>query len=227
MLFFTKLTFLLWNWNRCKTSKKREKIVSKSICFFTSIFKGFWRQLGWILAPKLGVKKRSFFEFFPRRVQEASKRLPRAPRAPQERLQGAPRASKSVPRASESDQNVPRERPRCHQRGTFWCISSFFYVFLRFSTFFCVFLCFFAISAFFCVFMCFFFRSNNAQESPKSCFDMVMLKSRIRQRFLESLLLTRWCRVWKYKDGGHESCFPARLAWLNFNMTLSKDLGQK
>ena len=149
MLFFTKLTFLLWNWNRCKTSKKREKIVSKSICFFTSIFKGFWSQLGWILGPKLGSNKVGPRGFFARRVQEASKRLPRAPKASQECPKGAPRVSKSAPRASKSDQNVPRERPRCHQRGTLWCISAFFYGFLCFSTFFCVFLRF---SAFFCVF---------------------------------------------------------------------------
>ena len=192
MLFFTKLTFLLWSGSRCKTSKKLEKIVSKSICFFTSIFKGFWRQLGWILGPKLGSNKyvapRLFRKTRARGVQEASKSPKSAPRAAPgcpKSLQERPKSVRKWPKRAQGTPTVPSE-------GYFLMHFFVFHVFLRFCTFFCVFLWFFAISAFFSVFMCFFFRSNNAQESPKSCFDMVMLKSRIRQRFLESLLLTFW-----------------------------------
>ena len=129
--------------------------------------------------------------FFTRQLQEASKRLPRAPRTPQERLQGAPRASKRVPRASESNQNVARERPRCQQKGTFDALLRFlcFCVFQRFSTFFFAFFCVFIGFSMFPVILLSSFRffsvcvcrsrgirSHNAQESPKSCFDMVMSK---------------------------------------------------
>ena len=149
MLFFTKLTFLLWNWNRCKTSKKREKIVSKSICFFTSIFKGFWSQLGWILGPKLGSNKyvapRLFRKTRPRGVQEASKSPKSVPRAPQGRpksVQERPKSVQERPKRAQGTPTVPLERH-------FVMISALFYGFLCFSTFFCVCLRF---SAFFCVF---------------------------------------------------------------------------
>ena len=224
MLFFTKLTFLLWNWNRCKTSKKQEKIVSKSICFFTSIFKGFWRQLGWILEPKLGSNKFIPPGFFARRVQEASKRLPRAPRAAQERPKGAPRASKSVPRASESDQNVPRERPRCHQRGTFWCISSFF----------CVFLWFFGFSVFFCVFLR--FRSSCCRFLFKQCPGESQellwhghVKVQNQAAIFGKLAFDKMMQRLDIQRWGSWIMFPisTRGLILNFNTTLSKDWGKK
>ena len=150
MLFFTKLTFLLWNWNRCKTSKKREKIVSKSICFFTSIFKGFWSQLGWILGPKLGSNKfiapRLFRKTRPRGVQEASKSPKSVPRAPQGRpksVQERPKSVQERPKRAQGTPTVPSE-------GHF---VMYFCLFLWFSMFFDVFLCFFA---FFCVSLRFF-----------------------------------------------------------------------
>ena len=170
--------------------------------------------------------------------QDACKRRPRGFQEPQERPKSGSRVPQEPPRASQERPKVTKTCPgNAHGaiRGVlfdaflrFSMFFCFFLVFLRFFAIFCVFCVlqrfyvFFCVSGhfvvvfppFFCVFAppegyflvhFFVFRSNNAQESPKSCFDMVMLKSRIRQRFLESLLLT-------YKDGGHESCSPSRLA---------------
>ena len=131
-----------------KHQKNRKNITSKSSCFFTLIFLGFWSQLGWILASKLrpfpAIPLDTFSKLRPRGVQEAPKRL-------QERPKGVSRASNSLPRGPKecpkSDQNVPGVRPRCLQRVTFLRISLFFECFSAFS---CVFLCF---SAFFCVFL--------------------------------------------------------------------------
>ena len=155
MLIFTKPSILALKWESMKNIKKKEKIVSKSICFLKWIFLGFWNQLGWILAPKLRPQTfyppRQFFKLRPGGGQEAPKRLPRAP---QER----PRASQEHPRASQERPRATKTCPGDAQggsRGVPFC------AFLRFFSFFpvfCVleaflhFLCFFEL---FCVFVCF------------------------------------------------------------------------
>ena len=132
-----------------KHEKNRKNITSKSSCFFTLIFLGFWSQLGWILASKLrplpGGPLDTFSKLRPRGVQEAPKRL-------QERPKGVSRASNSLPRGP---QECPRAIKTCpgHAQGAskgslFWGFSDFslfFCVFLRFPAFFCVFLCFFCV----------------------------------------------------------------------------------
>ena len=75
----------------------------------------------------------------PRRPQERPRSPQERPKSAQERPKSAQERPKSTQERPKSDQNVLRERPRCHQRGTFWCMFSFFYVCLCFSTFLCVF----------------------------------------------------------------------------------------
>ena len=56
---FYKIDILALKWQPMKNIKKnRKNITSKSRCFFTLIFLGFWSQLGWVLASKLAPKKR-------------------------------------------------------------------------------------------------------------------------------------------------------------------------
>ena len=119
---------------RCKTSKK---IALKPVFFFTSIFKGFLSQLGWIWGSKLGFQKHIPDDFFsyscpralqerPKSAQERSKSAPRAlqehPRAPQERPKSprsAPRAPKSTPRAekyAKTRKNVRKLIKTCKKR---------------------------------------------------------------------------------------------------------------
>ena len=84
--------------------------------FFTSIFKGFLSQLGWIWGSKLGFQKQIPDDFFsyscPRAPQErpksAQERSKNAPKAPQER----PRASQERPRAPQEPFRSAQRRPR-------------------------------------------------------------------------------------------------------------------
>ena len=117
----------------------------KSYRFCASVCGVFWPQLGSVLRAKLVAKKRIPFSIFPSCAQETPKSVPRAPKS-------VPRAPKSVPRAPKSDQNVPRGRPRCLQRRTFWCMSAFSHVFCNFPCLYVFLKCF---RQFFCVFVCF------------------------------------------------------------------------
>ena len=131
-----------------KHQKNRENITSKSSCFFTLIFLGFWSQLGWILASKLRPKSVIPLDLFPSCGQEASKRRPRGSKS-------VPRASQEPPTASQEGPKSAQERSKRAQ-GTVPAEGHFFedfLVFQRFSAVFCVFLRF---SVFFCVFLCFF-----------------------------------------------------------------------
>ena len=116
-----------------------KNITSKSSCFFTLIFLGFWSQLGWILASKLDPQKLVSTAFFPSCGQEASKRRPRGSKS-------VPRASQEPPTASQEGPKSAQERPKRAQGApkvvTFLRISLFFCLFLRFPAFSCVFLCF-------------------------------------------------------------------------------------
>ena len=82
--------------------------------FLTSIFKGFWSQLGWILAPELEPNKvgapRLFRKTRLRGAQVASRRLQERPKSAQERPRASQERPKSVPRASQ-------ERPRASKRA--------------------------------------------------------------------------------------------------------------
>ena len=111
---FYKIDILALKWQPMKNIKKnRKNITSKSSCFFTLIFLGFWSQLGWILASKLRPFPASPLDTFsklrPRGVQEAPKRL-------QERPKGVSRASNSLPRGP---QECPRAIKTCpgHAQG--------------------------------------------------------------------------------------------------------------
>ena len=108
---FYKIDILALKWQPMKSIKKQEKHASKSSCFFTLIFLGFWSQLGWILASKLRRVPASPLDTFsklrPRGVQEAPKRL-------QERPKGVPRASNSLPRGP---QECPRAIKTCPGRA--------------------------------------------------------------------------------------------------------------
>ena len=111
-----------------KHEQKRKKIASKYFLFSTSILKGFWSQLGFVLAPKLTLKRITPLDTFSCCVQEASRRRPRGvqerprasqerPKSAQERPKSAQERPKSVHERPESDQNVPRGRSRCHRRN--------------------------------------------------------------------------------------------------------------
>ena len=159
---FYKIDILALKWQPMKNIKKyRKNITSKSSCFFTLIFLGFWSQLGWILASKLDPPKLIETAFFPSCGQEASKRRPRGSKS-------VPRASQELPTASQEGPKSAQERPK-HAQGApkvppeghffedflvFQCFSAFFWVFQCFSAFFFVFLRF---SVFFCVFSVFFY----------------------------------------------------------------------
>ena len=130
--------------------KNRKNITSKSSCFFTLIFLGFWSQLGWILASKLASNKRPAPRFFPSCGQEASKRRPRGsksvPRASQEPPTASQEGPKSAQERSKRAQGTPKVPPKGHffeDFLVFQCFSTFFCVFLRFSAFFFVFSVFF------------------------------------------------------------------------------------
>ena len=133
-----------------KHKKNRKNITSKSSCFFTLIFLGFWSQLGWILASKLDPKKLIPTAFFSSCGQEASKRRPRGsksvPRASQEPPTASQEGPKSAQERSKRAQGTPKVPPEGHffeDFLVFQCFSAFFCVFLRFSVFFCVFSVFF------------------------------------------------------------------------------------
>ena len=132
-----------------------------------SIFQAFWSQLGWILAPKLEPNKvvppRLFRKTRLRGAQVASKRPQERSKSAQERPKSAQERPKATQERPESDQNMPGGHPRCFQRGTFSCISSFFCSFLYFSAFFYAFLRFFA---FLCVFMRFQRQSQSRSQRP-------------------------------------------------------------
>ena len=109
---FYKIDILALKWQSMKNIKKnRKNITSKSSCFFTLIFLGFWSQLGWILASKLrpvpACPLDTFSKLRPRGVQEAPKRL-------QERPKGVSRASNSLPRGP---QECPRATKTCPGRA--------------------------------------------------------------------------------------------------------------
>ena len=139
-----------------KHQKNRKNIASKSSCFFTLIFLGFWSQLGWILASKLRPAPASPLDtfskldppkliptaFFPSCGQEASKRRPRGSKS-------VPRASQEPPTASQEGPKSAQERPKRAQgtpkvppEGHFF---EDFLVFQGFSAFFCVFLFFYSV----------------------------------------------------------------------------------
>ena len=111
--FLQNRRFLLWRGNRWKTWKEREKIASKSMFVLTCIFWGFWSQLGWILASKLGLKSAIPLDTFPSCVQESSKTRPRVPqerpKSAQECPKSAPRVPKSAPKPPQP--GAPQERP--------------------------------------------------------------------------------------------------------------------
>ena len=101
------------NFGAKKQSKKRknfQKTFVKTSSFLTSIFEGFWSQIGWILGSKLGLKKLGAVDFFPSCVQEASKRLPRAHGS-------VPRAAQKGPRACQGAPERARERPKSSPKG--------------------------------------------------------------------------------------------------------------
>ena len=112
-------------------------MTSKSCCFFTLIFLGFWSQLGWILASKLDPPKHIITAFFPSCVQEASKRRPRGsksvPRASQEPPTASQEGPKSAQERSKRAQGTPKVPPEDHffeDSLVFQCFSAFFCVFL-------------------------------------------------------------------------------------------------
>ena len=116
---FYKIDILALKWQPMKNIKKnRKNIASKSSCFFTSIFLGFWSQLGWILASKLDPKKQIPTAFFPSCVQEASKRRPRGsksvPRASQEPPTASQEGPKSAQERSKRAQGTPKVPPKTH-----------------------------------------------------------------------------------------------------------------
>ena len=131
------MQLLVWNGNPWKIWKRRRKLASKSSCFFTSLFLGFWSQLGCILVSKLEPKKQIITAFFPSCVQEASKRRPRGsksvPRASQEPPTASQEGLKSAQERSKRAQGTPMVPPRSH-------FFEDFLVFQCFSAFFCVFL---------------------------------------------------------------------------------------
>ena len=111
---FYKIDILALKWQPMKNVKKksRKNITSKSSCFFTLIFLGFWSQLGWILASKLrqfpAIPLDTFSKLRPRGVQEAPKRL-------QERPKGVSRASNSLPRGPQKCPRATKACPGCAQ----------------------------------------------------------------------------------------------------------------
>ena len=130
-----------------KHQKNRKNITSKSSCFFTLIFLGFWSQLGWILVSKLRPKSVIPLDLFPSCGQEASKRRPRGsksvPRASQEPPTASQEGPKSAQERSKRAQGTPKVPPEGHffeDFLVFQCFSAFSCVFLCFSVFF---LCFF------------------------------------------------------------------------------------
>ena len=135
-----------------KHQKNRKNITSKSSCFFTLIFLGFWSQLGWILASKLrpvpGSPLDTFSKLRPRGVQEAPKRL-------QERPKGVSRASNSLPRGPQECPRAIKTCPGHAQGASKGSLFEDFLVFQCFSAFSCVFCVFLCFSAFLCVFICF------------------------------------------------------------------------
>ena len=129
-----------------KHQKNRKNITSKSSCFFTLIFLGFWSQLGWILASKLRPVPASPLDTFsklrPRGVQEAPKRLQERPKGVSRASNSLPRGPKSAQERSKRAQGTPKVPPEGHFFEDFLVFqrcSAFSFVFLRFSVFFCVF----------------------------------------------------------------------------------------
>ena len=138
---FYKIDILALKWQPMKNIKKNWKnITSKSSCFFTLIFLGFWSQLGWILASKLDPQKLIPTAFFPSCGQEASKRRPRGSKSVPRASQEPPTASQEGPKSAQERSKRAQGTPKVPPEGHFF---EDFLVFQRFSAFFCVFLCFF------------------------------------------------------------------------------------
>ena len=115
MLYFTKLTFLLWRGNQWKTLKQTPKQRFKINVFFDVDFQRILEP-SWVnLGAELGFKNVFFWIFFSSCVRKASRRRPRGaqerPRASQERPKSVPRASKSAQESSKSVRNCPKSHP--------------------------------------------------------------------------------------------------------------------
>ena len=142
-----------------KHQKNGKKSFQNQFVFSHRFLKDFGANLGGFWDPSWAPTKWSPEAF----SQDASKRRPRGFQEPQKRPKSAPRAPQECPRA-------PQERPRATKtcpgnahgaiRGAlcdvFLPFFMVFYVFRRFSVFFCVFLRFFA----------FFLRFFNCSTPP-------------------------------------------------------------
>ena len=146
--------YFLQHWHSCfevATNEKHKKTGKPSLrnqvvffhIVFSLILEPIWMDFGLQVGSQKTDRNCLFCKLQPRGVQEAPKRL-------QERHKGVSRAPNSLPRGP---QECPRATKTCSghaqsaSRGSlfsgFPCFSMFFYVFLRFPVFFCVFLCFF------------------------------------------------------------------------------------
>ena len=91
-----------------KHEKNENKSLENQLFFWTSIVEGFWANLAGFWASSWAPKVPAHPGFFARCVQEAPKRLLRAPSVPQERPKRCPRASPERLRVYQERSKLPK-----------------------------------------------------------------------------------------------------------------------